>query len=84
MAQTNGGPAFPSGQKWTTTDYSGNREECGKSPQYKGMSYRAWVAGQVMASRMAVHTDLFEMEYYAKQAVDAADALIAELAKEKS
>lgn len=46
----NGGPAFPSGESYYTTDLSGNRTRHGKSPQYKGISMRDYFAAKAMAN----------------------------------
>ena len=53
-----------------------------EKPMFKGMTYREWLAGQIMAAyRSRSQVILDSVELSAMHAVRDADALIAELAK---
>lgn len=75
---SDGGPAFPSGRS----------EEHGWEdvlPYYKGMTLRAYLAGQAMQGLMVgYHDHPNDIKTCAKVAVESADALIAELNKEEA
>jgi len=80
MSNKNGGPAFPSGESYYTTDLSGNRTRHGKSPQYKGMTLRDYFAAMAMQAKC---TDGYSSwKYLAQDAYRIADAMLAERDKE--
>ena len=63
-----GGPAFPPNAGWRDND-----------PACRGMSLRAYFAGQAMAAIVSTKPVTMSAELLAKMAVHVADALIARL-----
>ena len=93
MAIKNGGPAFPEGERWTTTDLAGAVSEHSKGPLRRGMSLRDYFAGQALAGWGEVHHEIATVlrggPYYratgmAEAAYEIADAMLAQRDKEQS
>ena len=83
MNKQTGGPAFPSGESYYTTDLSGNRTKHGKSPQYEGISMRDYFAAKAMQGLLASwgEHDMTDYEEFTYIAYKMADAMLAERAK---
>jgi hypothetical protein len=76
-----GGPAFPSGEKYTTWDsFSATSTEHSKGPLIKGMSLREYFAAKAIQGYLAA-PDMpanWTPARYAQAAYEMADAMIAE------
>ena len=48
-----GGPAFPEGEAWTSTDVMGHQRDCSRGPLRAGMTMRQWYAGMAMQGMLA-------------------------------
>lgn len=73
-----GGPAFPEGESWTSTDLAGNRTEHAKGVLRLGMTLRQYYAGQALAGLMAYPDDTkLDFKEWANSAFSFADAMIA-------
>ena len=73
-------PAFPAGLVKEPVNGTSLVDE---KPMFKGMTYREWLAGQIMAARLVRGTG-YASNTLATMACADADALIAELAKQKA
>ena len=90
MSKVKDMPAFPSGEKYSVTDYGGNCHDASKAPYYPGMTLRQHYAGLAMQG-LCSNPDLSKYAYekgfhhddvrtdFAGSAVKMADALIKEL-----
>ena len=71
-----GGPAFPSGESYYTTDLSGNRTKHGKGSLYEGISMRDYFAAKAMQAKCT--EEYSSWKYLAQDAYMIADAMLAE------
>jgi hypothetical protein len=82
----NGGPAFPEGESWVSTDISGNQTSHDHGVLRRGMTLRDWFTGQALQGCIAhsggqqpIFTGVQGcVAYYAKLAYAYADAMLAE------
>lgn len=77
-----GGPAFPSGESYTTTDLAGHMTMCSKAALKPGMSLLDWFAGQALAGILAsndyVDLEIDEMAACSRDAWRHAENMLAE------
>ena len=82
-----GGPAFPQGESYDTTDYVGHVTNHRKGALKPGMSLRDWFAGRAMQGIVsALHAGIRPVDVPAmvQDAYELADAMIAEKLKRES
>lgn len=74
-----GGPAYPSGEKYETRDVCGGVSQHSKAPYYRGMSLRDYFAGLAMQGLLAriPWGEGYSEELLAKAAYETADAMLA-------
>jgi len=80
----NGGPAFPSGEKYVSTDLSGNKTEFAKGPLHHGLSLRDYFAAHAMAALAPQHARYPSNAQVARSAYELADAMLAERQTKRS
>lgn len=86
-ARENGGPAFPCGESYSTTDLAGNTTTHRKGPLKYGMTLRDYFAAKAMQAMLAGHISHYGHENYwapqalASEAYERADAMLKEREK---
>lgn len=80
MSTKDGGPAFPQGEKYSTTDLAGNRTDCSKAALHPGLSLRDYFAAAALPKVIAFDRNrgmIETPEESARIAYQYADAMLA-------
>ena len=78
MSKNDGGPAYPSGESWISTDLSGMETKHARGSLHNGMSLREHFAGQALAGPCAGMMLVCSDGEIAARAYAIADAMLAE------